>query len=204
MAYRDFTLEAIRRQLSVTNHRADLFADITPIEPTEDLQKDLAVASLIPARTEKAKSEVIVMPILIELLKRNDFFFTIYSGETLSADPSRGLTGECDFILAQNTGSFDIDAPMMIVVEAKKHDMDLGIPQCAAQMIGVQAFNQERDESIGTIYGCVTTADMWVFMKLEENRLLVDNKRYYFNDLNQLLGVFQRIIDYYKSILSPA
>ena len=204
MFYRDFSLESIRKQLGVTNHLSSLFTSVSPLEETDRLRQDLQIASLLPARSEKAKSEVIVMPILIELMRKNNNFFTIYSGEILSADPSRGLTGECDFILARNTGTFDIDVPIMIVVEAKKHDMDLGIPQCAAQMIGVQVFNQERNEPLDTIYGCVTTADDWLFMKLEENRLLVDDQKYYLSDLNKLLGVFQQIIDYYKGILSPA
>ena len=203
MAYRDFSLEQIRKQLGVTNHVDNLFGEVSPLAETDKLRQDLQIASLLPARSEKAKSELIVMPILIELMTQNDAFFTIYSGEILAADAARGLTGECDFILARNTGTFDIDVPMMIVVEAKKHDMDIGIPQCAAQMIGVQTFNQDRGESIDTVYGCVTTADDWLFMKLEGNRLTVDYQKYYLSDLNTLLGVFQRIINYYKSILNP-
>lgn len=203
-SYGDFSLESIRKQLGVTNHLSRLFTDISPVAESDNLRRDLQIASLLPARSEKAKSELIVMPILIELMTQNDNFFTIYSGEILAADTTQGLTGECDFILARNTGTFDIDVPMMIVVEAKKHDIDIGIPQCAAQMIGVQAFNRNRDEPIDIIYGCVTTGDTWLFMKLEKDRLLIDDQKYYLNDLNRLLGIFQHIIDYYKSILNPA
>lgn len=204
MAYRDFSLASLKEQLGVTNHIGKLFEEVSPLAESEKLRRDLQIASLLPARSEKAKSELIVMPILIELMTQNNAFFTIYSGEILAADADRGLTDECDFILARNTGTFDIDVPMMIVVEAKKHDMDIGIPQCAAQMVGVQVFNQDRDEPINTVYGCVTTADDWRFMKLTESRLTIDSQKYYLGDLNKLLGVFQRIIDHYKGILNLA
>ena len=205
MDYRDFSLASLREQFGITNHVDHLFDQVSsPLAESDKLRQDLQIASLLPARSEKAKSELIVMPILIELMTQNQDFFTIYSGETLTADPERGLTGECDFILAHNTGTFDIDVPMMMVVEAKKHDMDIGVPQCAAQMIGVRLFNQNRGEPINTVYGCVTTADNWLFMRLVQDQITVDYRKYYLSDLNKLLGVFQRVIDYYKGTLHPA
>ena len=203
MAYREFSLADLKKHFGVSNQVQALFEKVQTKPVSQDLTADLEVARVLPVKSEKAKSEMIVTPILVDLLKQNNHFFTIHSGEILNADPQRGLIGECDFILARDTGSFDITAPLLILVEAKKHDIDTGIPQCAAQMIGAQFFNQERNEPISTIYGCVTTADDWLFLKLEDQTLIIDNQKYYLNELGKVLGIFQHIIDYYKGILIP-
>jgi len=201
MAYSDFTLKDLKVKFGIENKVQNLFSTLPPFAVSEDLKEDLRLAKTLPVRSEKAKSELIVMPILIELMKQNEQFFTIYSGDTLIADRNNGLAGECDFILAKNTGTFDINTPIITVVEAKKNDVDIGIPQCAAQMVGAMVFNQEYGNEIGKIYGCVTTADDWIFLKLENNVLYIDNQKYYLGKIEELLGVFQHIIDYYKEVL---
>lgn len=139
------------------------------------------------------------MPILVEIRTQNQDFFTIYSGESLNVDKENGLMGECDYILAKETHSFVIAAPIISVVEAKRNDLELGVTQCAAQMVGVQKFNEQNNKNIDTIYGCVTTANDWQFLKLEGKELSIDTTYYYLNDLEKILGAFQIIIDYYKS-----
>jgi len=201
MAYSNFTLKDIREKLGVSNKVDNLFEAITPIMPSEDLEKDLALASTLPVRSEKAKSEFIVLRILIDLMKRNERFFTIYSGEVLNADKEKGLTGECDFILAKDVKTFDINTPVLTIVEAKRHDIEVGIPQCAAQMIGAKYYNDEAQENIDTIHGCVTTGDDWVFLKLKDNQITIDSKKYYLSEIKKVLGIFQMIIDYYKETL---
>ncbi len=105
MAYSDFTLKDLKLKFGIDNKLSDLFKDVLSIPLSEDLKKDLALTKILPIRSEKAKSELIVMPILIDLMKRNEHFFTIYSGDSLIADRSSGLAGECAFILAKNMGN---------------------------------------------------------------------------------------------------
>ncbi len=201
MAYRDFTLRDLSVKFGVKNRKVHLFGKIDSVQPSNNLKESLIDAEELPSRNEKAKSETIVFPILNELRKANHKFFTIYSGENLSADPENGLKGECDFMLAKDIQSVDINLPIIQLVEAKKNDIELGIPQCAAQMVGAKIFNEQSDAGIDVIYGCVTTGDEWLFMKLDKNELLVDKQTYYLNQLPEILGVFQHIIEYYKTTL---
>ena len=201
MAYSDFTFKDLKVKFGIQNKVANLFSNISPLKMSPSLKEDLHVASMLPIRSEKAKSELIIMPILIELMKQNEKFFTIYSGDTLIADKANGLSGECDFILAKNTGSFDINTPLITIVEAKKNDVEIGIPQCAAQMLGARLYNADYGNNLAEIYGCVTTADDWIFLKLEGDTLFVDNQKYYLGKIEELLGVFQVIIDFYKKKL---
>ena len=200
MAYTDFTLQEIKEKFKVINQRVRLFPSVKSVKPSERLKNDLIDAQTLPSRTEKAKSELIVSPVLKEVWRKNASYFTIYSGEILNADAANGLNGECDFILAKDIGAYSINYPIIQIVEAKRNDLDLGVPQCAAQMIGAKLFNKRQGTEIETIYGCVTTGDEWLFMKLN-SELEIDNHVYYINKLSEILGVFQHIIEYYKTTL---
>ena len=200
-SYSHHTLDTLTEWFDIKNKRVALFDEVQPMTISVGLKNALATAEELPIRSEKARSEMIVVPILIELRSLNDKFFTIYSGDSLNVDDAKGLKGECDFILAKDTGSLNINVPIIQIVEAKKNDIEIGIPQCAAQMLGADLFNKKRGETIDKIYGCVTTGDDWQFLKLENNELLIDRRKYYLGNTGELMAVFQIIIDYYKKIL---
>jgi len=205
MAYRDFTLKDLDKKFGIDSQVIDLFdvSKITKLSPSAWLSESLEEGHALRLNTEKAKSEAIVMPILIELRKRNNRFFTIFSGSTLKVDKEHGLNGECDFILSAKPNAYYIDTPIISVVEAKKGELDLGMGQCAAQMYATRLLNEEDGEPIDVIYGCVTNSGQWQFLKLENNLISIDENIYNIKELDTILGIFQHIIDYYKSILEP-
>ena len=90
-----------------------------------------------------------------------------------------------------------MEAPIISVVEAKKHDLEYGIIQCAAQMLGVQLYNKKYNKEIPIIFGCVTNADNWQFLKLEGKTFTIDVNKYYIIDIEEVMGVLQNIIDFY-------
>lgn len=200
MAYGDFTLELLEERFGIKNQVTHFFSKLPPIKPSNKLKEDLEEAEELPTRTEKSKSEAIVFPILKAIRKSNASFFTIYSGESLNVDIKKGLKGECDFILSKDIGTYTISHPIMQVLEAKKGDIDLGIPQCAAQMLGAKYYNEQKGTPLELLYGCVTTGREWKFLKLSD-KLYIDSDTYTLNNLEELLGVFQYVIDYYKTFL---
>lgn len=201
MSYRDFTLGEIEKTFGIKNRRTKVLDSFVAVAPSETLANELKEVEELPVRSEKAKSEWIVVPILKELRKRNNKFFTIYSGDYLNVDEETGLKGECDFILAKDIGTFDINYPIIQIVEAKKNDVELGVPQCAAQMIGAKMYNEKKGTDIPIIYGCVTTGNEWLFMSLENDLIKINPRLYYLNEVENVLGIFQFIIDYYKKLL---
>ena len=197
MGYSDYTFEKIKEKFGVENRRANLAFEIVHQEPSDFLQQHLRIASKLSIKSEKSRSEAIVFPLLLDVRERNNDFFTIYSGDNMNVNDD--LKGECDFILAKDIQSYDVNYPIIQIVEAKKHDIeDLGVPQCAAQLIGAKLFNQKNGIELKKIYGCATTGKIWQFLVLEGNTIYVDEKQYYIGNLPELLGAFQFIIDYYK------
>ncbi len=211
MAYTDFTLADLEVKFGLTTQIKPLFPATQPIAPSENLERALQRAEKLRLRTEKAKSEWVVVPVLNELLDRNGDFFTVYSGESLNADSEKGLNGDgwpapadrlpCDFLLAKETGSIDISFPIIQIVEAKKNDTDIGIPQCAAQLIGATFFNNRKGVVLQKLFGCVTPGREWVFMCLEDSVLTLDTRTYYLIEIAEVIAVFQHIMDYYKRVL---
>ena len=129
----------------------------------------------------------------------NNRTWAFFSGERFNVDAKLGLKGECDFIITQNSKSYIIEAPIFTIVEAKKQDLDLGLGQCTAQMIAARMFNKNNNIDITEMYGCVTSGDNWRFLRLKDSVLHIDEEIYNLKELPLLLGVFQKIIDFYKA-----
>ena len=193
MAYSDFTLEAVERQCGITTQEAGLFPG-APVAPVPDwLPGWLARGTRLALISEKARSEFIVVPILLAARELSGDRFAIYSGQRLDVDPDKGLVGECDFILALGPALPPLHAPLMTVVEAKKNDVEGGLGQCIAQMIAARQFNEAAGRTTSPVYGCVTTGETWQFLRLAGQVALLNRERYYLDNVAGILGALQAI-----------
>jgi hypothetical protein len=118
----------------------------------------------------------------------------LYSGVRLDVEPDQGLKGECDFILARTPPAPALRAPLIVIVEAKKNDLEEGLAQCAAQMVGARLFNEHHKEAMPAVYGCVTTGEAWQFLRLRAQELVVDADRYYITEVSTILGILVAIM----------
>ena len=155
MAYGDFktlnqSLAAFSLRLINQSH---LFRQIGTVNPSPRLSTDLEdnLELAIAVDTEKARSELIIAPILLELRRQLAPNVSFFSGIYLTVDSERGLNGECDFILSASDNQLDVSAPIVTIVEAKNNDIKSGIGQCVAQMVGAQMFNQNDKPIIGAV-----------------------------------------------------
>ncbi len=199
MSYSNYTLQQVEQQFDLQSSRNNIFTQIKSIPPSEWLQESLQKGKKIAIKSEKSRSEMIVAPILLELLERNPTSFSLFSGENFDVDSSLGLNGECDFLLSKMPKAYIIKAPVFALVEAKQNIVEKSMGQCAAQMLGAQIFNKTKKENIPTIFGCVTNGDTWQFLQLTNKQLIIDEHLYYLADLPKLLGVLQMIIEKTKN-----
>lgn len=191
MAYTDFTLEAAETRLGLATSLGDLFPNLRPVAVPgwlgEQLGRGRAVAALV---SEKARSEFLVAPVLLACRELVAGDLAIYSGQRLDVDPDRGLTGECDYILALTEPVPRLRAPLVTVLEAKRGDIELGLGQCAAQMAAARLFN-ERAGTAGTVYGVVTTGEAWQFLRLDGAALTLHTDRLFVDNLGGVLAALQ-------------
>jgi hypothetical protein len=182
----------------VISRAADLFPDLQPVPAPNWLQETLARGTQgiqLSLISEKSRSEFIVAPVLLASRELSGNRFVIYSGQRLDVDPEKGLAGECDFILSASEPLLPLQAPIATVVEAKKNDIEGGLGQCIAQMVAADRFNQSSGRSGMTVFGCVTTGEAWQFVRLAGSEALLERCRYYIDNLDSILGVFQAIIN---------
>jgi hypothetical protein len=163
--------------------------DIQPVTPSETLSNFLAVSlPIASSASEKARSEGIIYPVLLEVRRLLNLGVSLFSGETFDVDASVGLTGMCDFLLSRSTSVLEIQAPAVLVVEAKQENLKGGIGQCVAELVAAQRFNQAQQQSISTLYGAVSSGTQWRFLKLEGNRVTIDLTDYPLPPVEQILG----------------
>lgn len=166
------------------------------IEPSQFLLTQLELNQQVPMESEKAKSELLITPVLNEIRVRNTRRITYFSGYQFNVDAKKGLKGFCDFIISKKCNAAFIESPLIAVVEAK-HNQDLfdAVPQCAAEMIAVEIFNARHNETLPFIYGVVTNGYEWMFLKLQNNQIAVDTQRYFIQNVPKLLGAWQTMLD---------
>ena len=198
MAYSNFTLDSVKTEFQLEIPMpTNLFCDITPVAPsahlTTELERNVPVALAIG--TEKARSEMIVGDVLLELRDHFDRRISLFSGIDFSVDAEKGLTGVCDFLVSLSPVSFVLEAPVIVLVEAKKDDVLEGLGQCVAEMIAAQQFNAQRENNIPYIYGVSTTGADWRFLKLEGQRLYIDAEFYSIHTCDKILGILASMVE---------
>lgn len=143
--------------------------------------------------TEKARSEFLIAPILGELKEINPDV-SLFSGTEFNVDIEKGLNGICDFLISKSREQLSIEAPVIMIVEAKKENLNAATPQCIAEMLAAQIFNQNQGNLITSIYGVVTTGSVWRFLKLENRVVNIDLNEIYLNPVDNLLGILTTVI----------
>ena len=197
MAYSNFTLGQVRKAFELeTVRKWGIFADIEPVEPsallTAVLERNMPFA--LAMGTEKAKSELIVSEVLVELCIHFDNRVSLFSGIDFNVDASEELTGVCDFLVSLSPEAFELEAPFIALVAAKSSDVKLGVAQCAAEMVAAQRFNAEQGNSIPRVYGAITSGTDWLFLKLVDKTLYIDMRIYTLERCDRLLGILASMV----------
>ena len=192
MAYNDFTLDVLKQQFGLrTDEQSDYFAPVAPVMISAWLRDYLHqyVPLALAIGTEKARSELLITPVLVEVHRQLDYGFSLFSGVEFNVDTERGLRGVCDYLLSLSSEQLTIEAPVVVVVEAKNENMKQGINQCIAEMVAAQTFNQERHNVIETVYGVVTTGSAWKFLRLVDIVVYIDRAEYYIKEVERIVGI---------------
>ena len=197
MAYSDFTLPTALQKLSLRLHdRNDLFHDLTPVDQGPMLPAILAdnIPLATAIHTEKARSEMIVVPILLEAWRQNGRRASLFSGIPFDVDPAQGLNGVCDFLMSKSSSQFVLGPPVLAVVEAKNDSIQAGLGQCVAEMVAAQIYNARQPDvapldSSSMIFGAVTTGSLWRFLRLRGSELEIDRTEYSLESVGKILAI---------------
>jgi len=192
MSYSEFTLESVQIAFDLTiTERANLLDD-TAMSKSSDFLKELLkefAPLALAMNTEKARSELIIAPILVEVRKHFLDRASLFSGVELNIDRDRRLNGVCDFLLSRSPSQLMLKAPVVVVVEAKKENINGALGQCIAEMWAAKLFNQQHQNDIPVIYGAATTGNDWKFLRLCDRLVEIDLTEYQLSNIGKILGI---------------
>lgn len=197
MPYSKFTLSRAVEDFELTLIEGDrFFPKIEPVQPTPLLQDILkeTIPWAIAVSSEKARSEGIINPVLLEVKRQLKGQISVFSGEEFTVQPEVDLTGYVDFLISRSPEQLFIKAPAVVLVEAKKEDLKPALGQCLAEMVAAQRFNQQKQQAIATIYGTVTSGTVWRFLRLEGQSVTIDLTDYPLPPVEQILGCLMWIV----------
>jgi hypothetical protein len=199
MSYKSLTFQQLKERFGWELSLSPILSvKVVPVEPSQWLWRTIEISSNTAVTTAKERSERIISPILLELIERNNRQFSLFSGWSCDVDVERGLKGEGDFLISSVPFDFEIKVPVFALRETKGGEIESCLPQCAAQMVATQLFNEREHNSRPAVFGCVTTGVVWRFLNLEENNLIIDVDIYCLDNVPRILGVLQTIVNLYQ------
>lgn len=196
MAFRDFGFPEVQQALGLSLAEADLFGAVPALDlPAEFVERMRAGVELaLAVNTEKARSEFIIAPVLLELRQLLAGGFGLFSGVEFDVDASRGLNGYCDFILTRSPLQSVLTAPVVAIAEAKNDNLRNGLGQCIAAMVAAREFNAQTSTPVSAIHGVVTTGGAWKFLQLVKAEVTLDRREYFVAELGRIMGILAHVL----------
>jgi len=197
VSYSDFSLEDVKERFNLhLQEKEDLFGAIPPVEISALLRETLneSVPLALAISTEKARSELIITPVLLEVRRQMGQSVSLFSGVDFTVDAEHGLRGVCDYLLSRSPEQLTIEAPVVAVVEAKNENMKAGIGQCLAELVAVRLFNQRKGCELAAVYGAVTTGNNWKFLRLAGDTAKVDLAEYHIKEAGRIVAILRAML----------
>ena len=172
------------------------FVRFSPLQVAPDILKSEILFSLEEGQykhSETAICEQLIHPILRDLW-RSHFLKEMLLWSHTQFAVNETLTGIPDYVFAQRTEYENevLEAPVFLMVEAKKDNFDEAWGQCAAEMVAAQLVNSNKEL---TVYGVVTNGKVWEFAALKNN-IFTKNKDYIdVKDLDKLYSALLSILE---------
>ena len=192
MAYGEFSIHEVKTRFHLRiAETEEYFAHVPPVSVSDFLTGMLAenIPLAVAISTEKARSELIIAPVLLEARRQVHRRVSLFSGSEFNVDESQGLNGVCDFLFSLSPEQLTIEVPVIAVVEAKNDNLKSGLGQCMAEMVAVRLFNQQRGRELSCVYGVVTTGSLWKFMRLEGEVVSLDLREYPISELGRVVAI---------------
>jgi len=192
LTFSGMTWNILKERYGIRLCDAFLFGDCAPLQPTPTLVETIRRALRFRLVNERARAHRLVDPVLAELEMLYEGKITTIPEMSLEVKDVEGLSGYPDFVIS--AGRADTILPILAILEAKKEDIDSGLPQCAAELYASYLLDQGVPKRL---YGCVTVGTEWHFLYLdgEAKQVGLDREAHLITDLPRLLGIFRHIID---------
>lgn len=143
-----------RRKLNLSQYQKDLDR-IDQLK--ERIEEILPYASL---SSEAARRELLISPLILDLVHytKSEIFIEY------SIKVSEQLQGYVDYFLNSSSN--------LLVIEAKKGDLDYGMTQLITELIALEKWQDSKEQT--HLIGAVTTGKIWEFARLNRDKKTIE------------------------------
>lgn len=193
LIFSSITWDILEQKLGIVEiPRQVLFENVPAVQPSPTLVESIRRGRQARLINERDRAYRLISPVLLELEQLRLNRISILPEVPLEIDASIQLSGTPDFLIS-GSGTHQV-VPIAAIIEAKREDIEAGLPQCVAELYVAYLLNEHR---LNSIYGCVTTGDNWKFVRFEgqTKHVIVDRTTMYIAELSTLLSAFCSVID---------
>ncbi len=192
MAFSDFkTISEVQEKFSIKYASNDFFG-VEAKDPSEQFLKELEFSQqhIDFFTSEEARCEVVIFPILREIYKDYAENYGLWVKKSIAYDET--LNGTPDYLIATKSelGITVVGMPLIMMVEAKKNDFELGWGQCLAELVAAQKIN---DDTTFPVHGIVTDGILWQFGRLVGNVFTRNRSNFSLDNLPSLFGAVDSV-----------
>ena len=192
MAFSDFkTISEVQEKFSIKYASNDFFG-VEAKDPSEQFLKELEFSQqhIDFFTSEGARCEVVIFPILREIYKDYAENYGLWVKKSIAYDET--LNGTPDYLIATKSelGITVVGMPLIMMVEAKKNDFELGWGQCLAELVAAQKIN---DDTTFPVHGIVTDGILWQFGRLVGNVFTRNRSNFSLDNLPSLFGAVDSV-----------
>ena len=192
MAFSDFkTISEVQEKYSIKYNYKDFFVAESKDPPTIFSQElEFSIQHFDIFNSEATRFEIVIFPILREVYKDYTEEYGLWVKKTINYDEN--LNGTPDYLVATKSelGITVIGEPLIMLVEAKKNDFELGWGQCLAELVAAQKINDDPDFPV---YGIVTDGILWQFGRLVRDVYTRNSTNYSLDNLPILFGAMNSV-----------
>ena len=151
---KEFGYTFSRKRLNLPQYQGNL-------DRLKELQQRLEeVLPYFDLATETSRREVLVSPIILDLVHYTKSEVRI----EYQIKVNEQLQGYFDYLIKNRNN--------LLVIEAKKEDLDYGMTQLFAELIALDNWQENQQEN--QLIGAVTTGKIWVFAQLDRSKKHLD------------------------------
>ncbi len=143
-----------RKKLNLSQYQGDLDR-INQLK--ERIEEILPYASL---SSEAARREILISPLILDLVHytKSEIFIEY------SIKVSEQLQGYLDYFLEGVNN--------LLIIEAKKEDLDYGMTQLIAELIALEQWQENKKKAY--LIGAITTGKIWEFARLNRDKKQIE------------------------------
>ena len=188
MAFSDFkTIPDVQKKFGIRHIENDFITIEEGVSPSEQFLKELEFSrQYLPVlASEGGRCEAVIYPILREVYKAYATHYVLWIKEPLAYDET--LSGTPDYFVSTRSelGMLIVGTLLIMLMEAKKNDFELGWGQCLAELVAAQKINEDPEHAV---YGIVSDGTLWQIGHLVGDTFTRNRTSFIVDDLPTLFG----------------